>query len=257
MNEEIRYQQIQDYLEGRLDEAAETAFEAEMDRDPELKAEVDLQRLSGDAIELIIADSLRNDLQALQEETKQQTPPTTKVRPLRRRILPLSIAATVLLVIGFFAATYTASQYDNDVIAGAYYDNELLQRVRGNNSASLLQEGMDFYESGNYEQAIEYLDGVTNPALEAEATYAAAHAHYNLKQYPAAMDNFATVMDRSDPRFTEKAEFYYLLSALAADQAETETFNTILDKILNNEAHLHHNDVLQINKKLKSFWRNF
>lgn len=98
MNEEIRYQQIQDYLEGRLDEAAETA-----------------------------------------------------------------------------------SQYDNDAIAGTYYDNDLLQRVRGNNSASLLQEGMDLYENGNYEQAIEYLGGVTDPALEAEAAYAATHAHYNLE----------------------------------------------------------------------------
>ena len=65
------------------------------------------------------------------------------------------------------------------------------------------------------------------------------------------------VIDRSDPRFTEKAEFYYLLNALAADQANTETFNSILDKILNNEAHLHYNEVLQINKKLKSFGRNF
>ncbi|HKK74386.1 MAG TPA: hypothetical protein VJ953_04870 [Saprospiraceae bacterium] len=257
MNEENKYQQIQDYLEGRLDEAAETAFEAEMDRDAELKTEVDLHRLSGDAIELIIADELRDDLKALQEENKQRPVPEKKVRPLRRRLTSLSIAASVLLLIGFFAVNYTANQYDNDAIADTYYQNDLLQRVRGAGSESLLQEGMTLYENGEYEAAIEYLDGVDNPSLVAEAKYAAAHAHFNLGQYAAAIDDFLVVADSDDPRFAEKAEFYYLLSALAADQTSTDTFNTILEKILNNEAHLHHNDVLKINQKLQSFWRKF
>ena len=64
-------------------------------------------------------------------------------------------------------------------------------------------------------------------------------------------------MESNDPRFSEKADFYYLLSAIAADQINNEKFNNTLDQILNNEAHLHYNDAQEINKKLKSFWRNF
>lgn len=257
MNEDTKYQKIQDYLEGRLSSPELDAFENELKSDPDLQMEVDLQRLSGDAIELLVEENLRGELKDLHREMQGQSAPQTKVRSLRRRIVPLSIAASILLVIGFFAANYTAGQYDNDSLAADFYDNDLLQRVRGNNSASLLQEGMDFYESGNYTEALTYLDGVTDPNLKAEAEYAAAHAHYNLGQYQEAMDNFETVMNSNDPRFTEKAEYYYLLSSLAGNQTNTEKFNNTLDKILNDEAHLHHKDALKLNKKLKSFWRNF
>jgi tetratricopeptide (TPR) repeat protein len=258
MNKENTYQQIQDYLEGNLEAVARAAFEAAMQDDPELKTAVDLQRLSLEAIELVIADSLREDLQAWQaaDEQKDTASGGGRIRTLRRRILPLSIAATVLLVIGFFASTYLAQPYDNAALASSYYQNDLLQRVRGSRSASLLQDGMDLYESGDYEGAIASMEEVSNPALLAEAAYAIGHSHYQLADYEQAMQDFLRVIASQDPRFTEKAEFFYLLAALAADQTEQADFIQVLERIVNNESHLYHKRTVELKQKLHRFSKN-
>jgi tetratricopeptide (TPR) repeat protein len=259
MNEEKKYELIQDYLDDSLSETERLAFEQELAKDADLQADLDLHLLSNDAIEFVIEDSLRSELQTLHQESKatQKTASGGRVVNMRRRMIPLSIAATVLLLVGFFTATFQAKQYDNQAIAGTFYENDLLQRVRGNNSASLLQKGMQLFLQEDYPAAIDYFGQVSEPTLQAEANYAMAHAHYNLEQYPAAMQNFATVIDSQDPRFTEKAELYYLLSTLAADQTTDQRFGDLLTKMIENKEHLHHQEALAINKKLNSFWRNF
>ena len=259
MNEEKRYEQIQDYLNGTLDSSARNSFEQELAQDPELKAELDLHLLADDAIELLIEDDLRNELQdmAKEESLKKKNNKGGRVVSMRRRIYTLSIAATVALAIGFFAAMLVGNQYDNSSIAQELYIDDVLETRRGANSESLLQEGMNLYTNNEYEEAITYFDQVTDPSLIAEANYAAAHAHYNLENYSAAMQNFALVIDSKDPRYEEKAEFFYLTSALAADQVEEQGFLDVLDELINDEGHTYHKEALAINKKLKSFWRNF
>ncbi len=259
MNEEKKYEQIQSYLDGSLSATDRQVFEQELTQDPDLKADLDLHLLSNDAIELVIEDSLREDLKQLHQESKKVKEPTKKgkVVGLRRRMISLSIAASILLVVGFFAANYQANQYDNQSIAGALYEDDLLTRVRGSNSASLLQQGMDLYTQGNYPASIEFFDQVEDPNLQAEADYATGHAHYNIGAFPAAAENFAAAIDSGDPRFVEKSELYYLLSALAADQTDANRFNEVLNQMLENEEHLHHQEALNIQKKLNSFWRNF
>jgi len=259
MNEEKKYEQIQSYLSGTLTEPEHSSFEQELANSSTLQEEMDLHLLSNDAIDLVVEDDLRAELNNLAQQNKQKKNENQggRVVSMRRRIYTLSIAASILLVIGFFTATFQASKYDNDSIASGYYSNDLLERVRGANSASLLQEGMDFLLADDYSEAIGYFDQVTDPALIAEAHYGAAHAHYNLENYQAAMTNFANVVDSKDPRFKEKAELFYVLSALAADQMEDDRFNTLFDKLLSDEGHYAHKDILEINKKLKSFWRNF
>lgn len=259
MNEEKKYEQIQSYLDGSLSTTDRQAFEQELTQDPDLQADLDLHLLSNDAIELVIEDSLRDDLKQLHQESQKVKQPAKKgkVVGLRRRMVSLSIAASILLVVGFFAANYQANQYDNQSIAGALYENDLLTRVRGSNSASLLQQGMDLYTQENYPAAIEFFDQVEDSNLKAEADYAAGHAHYNLGEFPAAAENFAAAIDSEDPRFVEKSELHYLLSALAADQTDANRFNEVLNQMLENEEHLHHQEALNIQKKLNSFWRNF
>lgn len=259
MNEEKKYEQIQSYLDGDLSETERQAFEQELNQDSDLQAELNLHLLSNDAIELVIEDSLRDDLKQLQLESQKVTEPAKKGRVvgLRRRLVSLSIAASILLVVGFFAANYQINQYGNQSIAGAMYENDLLNRVRGNSNASLLQQGMEFYTQENYAAAIEYFEQVDNATLKAEADYAKGHAQYNLGLFPAAVESFAAAVDSQDPRFVEKAELFYLLSALAANQTDTNRFNTTLNQLLENEEHLHHQEALNIQKKLNSFWRKF
>lgn len=259
MNEEKKYEQIQSYLEGSLSETEREAFEQELNQDPDLQADLDLHLLSNDAIELVIEDSLRADLKELQQETEQIKQPSKKGRVvgLRRRMVSLSIAASILLVIGFFTANYQINQYGNQAIAGSLYENELLTTVRGNNNASLLQQGMELFEQENYQAAIDYFDQVDDPNLKAEAAYAAGHSYYNLGAFSAAAEQFAGVMQSNDPRFVEKSELFYLISALAADQTDNAQFNEVLNQMLENEEHLHHQEALEIQKKLNSFWRRF
>jgi len=257
MNEEKKYDQIQQYLQGTLKDQALEQFETQLAEDSELQLEVDLHQISGDAMELLVEDNLRGELQGLAQKAKARPSQKGKVVNFRRRIYQIGIAASFLLAIGFFGILYQGGQYSNEAIAGRYYDDALVGNLRGSNSASLLQEGMDQLANEDYPAALNYFDQVTDPALQAEASYAAGHAHYLLGNYPQAADNFQRVINSKDPRFVEKADLYFLLSGLANDQVESEAFGVVLDKILNNEEHLAHQQALQINKELKSFWRNF
>ena len=259
MNEDKKYDQIQRYLNGDLTEQEVQAFEEALTQDAELKEEMDLHLLANDAVELIVEDELRADLKQLAQKSSQKTSQSSgaKVVSLRRRLYVFGAAASVLLLLGFFAINFQSNQYSNDAIASGAYQNELLNRVRGAEDASLLQEGMTLLTQENYEEAVAYFFRVTDPALEAEAKYAAGHAHYNLLDYEKAMSNFTAVIESKDPRFVEKAEWFYLLSALADDKIQEEQPLQVLDKLINDDSHLYHQEAMAVNKKLKSFWRNF
>ena len=85
MNEEKKYEQIQNYLSGALTTTELKDFEKALAEDPQLQEEVDLHLLADDAIELVIEDDLRSELQTLaQENNKKKSVTGGRVVSMRR-----------------------------------------------------------------------------------------------------------------------------------------------------------------------------
>lgn len=76
-NEIIRFDQIQDYLDGKLSSEAQQAFEAQMATDPALAEEVGVHRLEREMMDMMLEDDIDNKMQEWQKE-KAQLPARTK-----------------------------------------------------------------------------------------------------------------------------------------------------------------------------------
>ncbi len=258
MNEDLLYDEIQNYLNNEMKETERAAFEQRLQTDSKLQEEVDLHRMADDTLELLVADNLRAELQQLgAEEAKKPSKKEGRVVNFRRRLVSISAAASVLLLIGFFGANFQARQYNDGNLASSYYQNELLTSVRGAEDQSLLEEGMRLVTAENYQEAVTYFEQIQDQDLVAEAQYAAGHAYYNLEQYDNALSAFDNAISSNDPRFVKKAEWFSLLSGLAAGQEDTEAFRSRLDQLIADDSHDFHDSAVELNKKLNSFWRSF
>lgn len=254
---EERYNDIQAYLRGEMTTPDRDAFEAEMARDPALRQEVDLHLMADDAIELVIADSLRRELADMRQEQSGDTTGGAKIRSIATWGGRLAIAASILVVIGFFGTFYVGRQYTDPALAATFYQETSGLRA-GSATGDQLAEGRELLSNEQYEAAITYFNGVSDPNYQTEASFLKGLALFENEEYLEAMSTFDSVIQTADIRFREKAEFQYILSSLAANDANgNDRFAEILESIRNDPDHLAHREVEAIYQKRQSFWRNF
>lgn len=82
------------------------------------------------------------------------------------------------------------------------------------------------------------------------ALYLRAHAHYQLRQFDAAVALFTAVSDRRVRPYSEDADGYLLLALLATGQANTSNFQAHLRQVLADPGHPWHEQALEIKQRL-------
>ncbi len=261
---EDRYDKIQAYIHGELEAADHQAFEQEIANNPELRQEVDLHRMADDSIELLIEQDLRADLEDLASESADSASDDeaesggARIVNIRRFTRRLAVAASVLVVIGFFGAFYQGSNYTDRALARDFYGETSGLRSTSTTPGDALSEGRTLLQNEQYSAAAAFFASVDNPQLTTEATYYEGLAHYGDEAYLEAMAAFDEVLATDDVRFREKAEFNYLLATMAANAADdNDRFEEILNAIANNPDHLAYREVQELQEKRNSFWRNF
>ena len=261
---EDRYDKIQAYIHGELEAADLQAFEQEIASDPGLRQEVELHRIADDSIELLIEQNLRADLKDLAAETTESASDEeaasggARIVEIRRFTQRLAVAASVLVVIGFFGAFYLGSNYTDRALARDFYVETSGLRSTSTTPGDALSDGRTLLQNEQFSAAAEFFASVDNPQLATEATYYEGLAHYGNEAYLEAMTAFDQVLTTDDVRFREKAEFNYLLATMAAGAAEdNDRFEEILNAIANNPDHLAYREVQELQEKRSSFWRNF
>jgi len=259
-----RYDKIQAYIHGELEAADHQAFEQEINQDPELRQEVDLHRMADDSIEVLIEQDLRADLENMASESAGSASDDeaesggARIVSIRRFTRRLAVAASVLVVIGFFGAFYQGSNYTDRALARDFYGETSGLRSTSTTPGDALSEGRTLLQNEQYSAAAEYFTNVENPQLATEANYYEGLAHYGNEAYLEAMTAFDAVITTDDVRFREKAEFNYLLAAMAANATEdNDRFEEILNAIANSPNHLAYREVQELQEKRESFWRNF
>lgn len=269
MNTEKYFDAIEKYFEGQMSATEAATFEAEMAKNPALKATVENYQIADEAIEVLIESSLRAELKDLRQagqqteitDTSQTTKKEAKVINMRPWIRNLSIAASVALLVGFFTFQYMDNQYSNEQLMQANYGEVNFSTLRGvnpdnvDNAQLVLEEATAAWEAENYERVIELVQGIPmTDDYYAKAQYMLGHSLYQQGDYKNATIAFDSTVAQEDEKYTDNAQWYAILSAIGADEAMS-SIQERLEAIISDTGHGFEQQARDLRQDLGSFWR--
>lgn len=249
------YNKIESYLAGDMPKTEAEAFEQQIAQQPELKEAVEAHQLSYDAVELLIEDSLRSELKDLE---KKHYPQKAKIRSLKRSWVqhPLSIAASVLLLIGAFGLWWANDNFSNPNLVGKYYTPELLTSRSIDDKQDPLNVGLKAIQDKRYIEAATFFQAVpTDSDNYQKALYFLGHTFFQQGDFAQAKENLEKAIQGSDPNLVDKAEWLNILTLLKAGETSSDHFKTLLQKMVNEPGHSFHKKALELEQKLNSGWR--
>lgn len=238
---------IEQLLQNELPEGERQALEERIQQQQDLSRELDRRQKAHQALDFIIAQNLKADLQSLEEESK-----LTVIRSRRRTLTyVLSAAASILLLIGAFTLVFQSETQPAELAAAYYELPEFSTRsdlAPADDSASQLSQGIAALENQNYSQVIRILVAIPEQDENyISARYYLGHAYYLSSSYDLAKESFKVVTSGNDIRFQEQAEWYTLLACLQ----QRASCGEYLERIVGNESHPFNQQTLKIQQHLK------
>jgi len=242
---------LDNYLDGKTDDATRAKIERRRQADTDFSQQLDLHDDTRQSIELLGEEFLRDSIKEVESELEsegffdQKAEQTERpVRTLGRRVTlrrALAVAASIaVLVIAYFVffqpdtspqglyASYY-EKYESDL--GNELELKLSETGFGTTDdmivqLNLLLDGVQAYEAGNYEQAVQLFEGyrtsdiVTEDELYQQATLYQALAHQELEQSDAAINLLQSLTNNTTFEQQLDAKWYLALAYLQADQVE-------------------------------------
>lgn len=261
--ESQKFDQIEAYLSGEMNETDAAAFDQSVANDPVLAAAVDRHLIAHDAIEVMIEENLRAEMKEWSTQKKEDSD-GAKIRQIgsansggrvRRLFYSLAAAASVAILVGVFGLQFSKNNYSNEALAeGAYYFDLPTTRSTNTNE-NPLSSGFNAYEAANFTEAISFFQGITtdNPQYK-EAQFYLGHSFYQKGEFEQAIVAFQSVIDANDLQRKEAAEWYQIVNYIAAKKQDGN-FTTLLNQLVTDEGHAYHKNAVDLNGKLNSFWR--
>lgn len=253
------FDKIEAYLFGQMSPADREAFEQELENNEDLAAELALHQLEHRSMELLAQQSLQNNLNSWKEEKEMEATTTLKQEAKvvsfsqRRRYFQIAAAAAVLLIAGFFIWNWQPDSVDNQAIASQLFESTS-SSSRSNGTGNVppeLAPGLNALLEKDYPAAISYFDAVKDSSYLDQALLLKGEALFQQKDFAQAAAVYQQIISESkDLMALQEAEWHLLLAWLAADQ-QTAAFNTLLNRIANDEGHSYQPRAVELRAKLK------
>lgn len=247
---------IDDYLMGYLSPEDKATFEKEIAENEELATAVAIQKMQHRAWQLAERDNLRSEMAEWKKEktsilsTASTEEKEAKVIPLSRRIYPLVVAASVLLVVAFVANWLFFSSPSDAELFKKYYDEPSFA-TKGGGGTSPLDEAMRFIENQNYNEAIKVLESINDAELNNQKLLLLSHCYFKKSDYNSAISSLKTIINSSnDMNAVQQAEWRVILIQLTSGQKNAE-FKTLLNKIATDPSHIYQGKATELMKNLK------
>ena len=245
---------IEKYLSNDLSVEEQQTFDQKVHTDSEFAHEFEKRQAAHIAIDFLIAESLKSELEALEEEEEQGGKVISLQKRKRNRMDLLSLAASLLLLIGYFSLVNTSGDLGSTgpQLAAANYEAPDYNIRRGNPTVDfedLLTKGISALKQRNYQAAITTLDSVAQSnEYYVIAQFYLAHAYYQAEQYTEAEVAFDLVSASNDIRYQEDADWYSLLACLAKEGNCTEK----IDRLADDNGHSYQQQVISIRDGLQN-----
>jgi hypothetical protein len=141
---------------------------------------------------------------------------------VRRNFFRIAAAASVLLVVGFFARSLFGPSGGGDPLV--YFDSTARSSGSDRGLPEPLNPGLSALKAGRYAEAIAQLEAVTDPNYKPQAALFIGEAYFRAKQYDQAITAFANAEQLAiTDEQRHAAQWFRFLSLKAADRtAEAE-----------------------------------
>ncbi len=203
----VSAENIEDFIDGKLDGALLAEFNAELEENSDLMAEVNLRR----QINEIIGE---NDIRKLRTELKdaKQLAEVNKVRNLipisdnkLYKFLRTSVAAIVLLIA--VAGVFNSGYFSIDKTYDKFFESPSWSAERSVSvDVTLLQEAQSAFMAEDYQHVVEMKENSVsnNPVFQ---FYAGASSQ-KMDEFNDAIADYSQVINHGDNLFIEEAEWY-------------------------------------------------
>ena len=229
------FERIQNYLLNKMSEEERLLFEKEIGTNEDLAQQLEIQRFEMQTIDQMEEDALREKAKALRSRIPTTSSEETVVRALKPRVSRgrqftlIAIAASVLLLIGFFLfqqASFTTS----DALAFGYEQGnpEYSAGAREGTSSETVFEKvyLDILQNRNSKKAAETIRyfstfASSDSLANLQAKINLAHAYMLNDDFRKAVDMFATLekSSRIDDRKKEEIAFFKTLAILKTNES--------------------------------------
>ncbi len=201
---------IEDFINGELDDALLEEFNTEFEENSDLAAEVELRRqvneMVGETdIRELRAELIRAKELAANNKVRNLIPAANnKVYKFLRKSV-----AVILFVVGV-GAIYNSGYLSTDKTYDKYYESPTWSAERSvSTGLTIIQEAQNAFNEGNYKRVVRMNESAppamgNNPAFR---FYVAASLQ-NIENYKQAITEYTKVMKHGDNLFIEEAEWY-------------------------------------------------
>lgn len=249
--ENTTFLRIEAYLGDELSGQERETFEQEMENDPDLAHEVQLQRQTHALLRLNNQLAYKAKLQAFDAEIEAEQ--TQIVLPIWNRTWLRAAAGIAFLLIVGYSLIYL--QYNSGAIgknAFSPYDNALTVRHSDANLETILKQGIESYTDGDYQKAIQLLSQIPYDSHQPLPRMYLGISHLAIGETQAAREALNPIME-DNSAINQAAEWYWTLSLLT--EGEQEAAMIKLEEIADNTDHSYQSsakDILQdLNHPLK------
>lgn len=245
MSNQIDYSDfVEKYLNQKMEQEELDWFKEEMELNPSLAEEVQLQKDIGEAILNEETLAFRAQISSLFEKEEAVKPSKTEKRlsiPVAFRVAVASLAAFIMLGTGIYLFSYRS--IPSDKLFEIYYEPyEGLMNVRSGSSQTtdILISAMQKYEKQEYESALRLFETViASDGENITSNFYSGISYLETERYSIAEKSFNRVIDHDDNLFIEHAEWYLGLCYLKTgndDQARN-----LFTEIAGSEGYYSHN----------------
>lgn len=181
--------------------------------------------------------------------------------PIQKNFLG-RISLVVLLLLLILGYWYINNQFSNAAlshlnISKMGLDSKSISRNIGDDVKDPFDQGIKALSNEDFNEAITFFKTVPDTSL----TYTQARLYLSLAQfqkedYSAVIQNAQIVIETSPNLLNkQKAEWLQLQAMLNKGDADDATFDSLLDKIAENEQHLLQAEAKDLKQSMNSFWR--
>ncbi len=243
---ETRFEQIEDYLNGELAGTALAKFEAQLNADPALQAEVELHRDIDIALmdkqEIPFVQTLHDihTQAAVDTHTVEPAPlveePTPAPPPfLRRRIVRFAMAAAAAILLAVFALPilFPAQNNTMQLSENTIGDAPTIDVWRSTDGADPMTKRLitayQKIEQKKYTEAIPELNEIYEVTDKDEAALGLGYCHLQVKNYDNAIGVFEKIQAKNSI-LNDTASWYLAHSYLR--KGDVQSSKNILQKII-------------------------
>ena len=221
---------IDEYLNGEMDEATQSAFELQLQEDAALQQELSLQKTLRAGIKDKGNQLLKEKLKAIHKEEIGGKTNSTVV-PLYKRFPILAAAASIALLIAIYFFFFRSSPTGDQLFAANYEPYQIGLVQRGDQQEALTQADQ-LYRAGSFDQAVPVLESIldADPNLP-KVRMALAISYLETNQDTLAQEQLNQVYD--NPLYADKAQWY--LSLIYLKNGQEEQAKSELEKLVQDE----------------------